>query len=69
MTEAISAGGDTDSMASMVGALVGANCGLKNDKLEDIIPSEWIDFCPEFGETLKFGKEFFIAAQGAQKVR
>lgn len=54
--EAINAGGDTDSTASMVGAMIGANCGL------DAIPKEWREFRPEYQESLKLGKELYDAA-------
>lgn len=39
--EAVNAGGDTDSTASMAGALVGANVGIEG------IPGEFKDFRPE----------------------
>ncbi|MEK7583980.1 MAG: ADP-ribosylglycohydrolase family protein [Patescibacteria group bacterium] len=49
--EAVSAGGDTDSTASMVGAMIGANVGLEG------IPPEWRNFTPGFSEALKLGEE------------
>ena len=49
--EAASAGGDTDSTASMVGAMIGANVGLEG------IPPEWQNFSPRFSEVLKLGGE------------
>lgn len=58
--EAVNAGGDTDSTASMVGALVGANCGL------DAIPEEWKNFRPEFQEPLELGEKLFLAAQSTK---
>ncbi len=58
--EAVNAGGDTDSTASMVGALVGANCGL------DAIPEEWLNFRPDFCEPLELGEKLFNAAQNAR---
>ena len=39
MAYAISLGGDTDTIASMAGAIGGAYCGI------DDIPQEWIDCC------------------------
>jgi len=50
--EAINAGGDTDSNAAMVGALIGANCGV------EAIPTEWRSFRKEFEEPIKLGEEF-----------
>ena len=41
MAYAISLGGDTDTIASMAGAIGGAYCGLGS------IPQEWIDCCEE----------------------
>ena len=46
---AVNDGGDSDSTASMVGALVGANCGL------EVIPEEWRTFRPEFQESIELG--------------
>lgn len=48
--EAVNAGGDTDTNASIVGALIGLNCGL------EAIPKEWRDFNPLFQEALELGK-------------
>ncbi len=56
--EAINAGGDTDSAGSMVGALIGANCGL------DVIPIEWKDFRPEYTQALGLGEALFRVAKG-----
>jgi ADP-ribosylglycohydrolase len=55
--EAVNAGGDTDSTASMVGALVGANCGL------DVIPAEWLNFRPEFQEPVELGEKLYRIAE------
>lgn len=44
--EAINAGGDTDTNASIVGALTGANVGLKG------IPNEWIEQVPSAREAI-----------------
>lgn len=49
--EAATAGGDTDSTASMVGAMIGANVGLEG------IPPEWRSFSPGFFEVLRLGEE------------
>jgi len=38
--EAVNAGGDTDSNASIVGSLIGMNVGVEG------IPPEWVDQCP-----------------------
>ena len=51
--EAINAGGDTDSIASMVGALIGAHCGL------EAIPPEWREFCPEHKTAMLLGQRFY----------
>jgi ADP-ribosyl-[dinitrogen reductase] hydrolase len=42
--EAVNAGGDTDTNASVVGALIGANVGIEG------IPEEWRAFSPNFQE-------------------
>jgi uncharacterized membrane protein YeaQ/YmgE (transglycosylase-associated protein family) len=42
--EAISLGGDTDTIAGMVGAIVGAHVGEKS------LPEEWIEQLEELGE-------------------
>lgn len=55
--EAVNAGGDTDSTASMVGGLIGANCGL------DAIPQEWRTFRPEYETAVKLGAELYWAHQ------
>ena len=47
--EAVNAGGDSDTHASIVGALIGLNCGLS------AIPKEWRDFNPQFQETIEIG--------------
>ncbi len=49
--EAILAGGDTDTNAAMVGALIGAYVGL------DAIPKEMRTFRKEFSEALDLGEE------------
>lgn len=54
--EAINAGGDTDSNAAIVGALIGANVGLEG------IPSDWATRCPEFLEALNLGAELYRVA-------
>ena len=47
--EAVNAGGDSDTHASIVGALIGINCGLSE------IPKEWRDFNPQFQEAIEIG--------------
>ncbi len=47
--EAVNAGGDSDTHASIVGALIGLNGGLS------AIPKEWQDFNPQFQETIEIG--------------
>ena len=60
--EAINAGGDTDTHASIVGAMVGANVGLAG------IPEEWRNFRPEYADALRLGEElFFVAKRAAQR--
>ncbi|MDO8557906.1 MAG: ADP-ribosylglycohydrolase family protein [bacterium] len=54
--EAINAGGDTDSNASIVGALIGANCGA------EAIPQDWIRFNPKFQEAFGLGEALCKAA-------
>ena len=51
--EAVNAGGDTDSNAAVVGAIIGANVGLEG------IPNEWLNFQPIFLEMAKLGLEFY----------
>lgn len=65
MLEAVNAGGDTDSIASMVGALVGANCGLEDEKGKPTIPAEWMAVNPEFQEAISLGERLYIAAQNS----
>ncbi len=50
--EAINGGGDTDSNASMVGAIVGAINGI------DAFPREWLELIPEVQEALELGQKF-----------
>lgn len=57
MDNAITSGGDTDSNASMVAALMGAQSGL------GIIPEKWRNFRPEYQESLELGEKLFFAAQ------
>lgn len=51
--EAINAGGDTDTNASIVGALVGANVGLRG------IPAEWIKAVPDAHEAIQVADDLF----------
>jgi ADP-ribosyl-[dinitrogen reductase] hydrolase len=53
--EAVNAGGDTDTNASVVGAMAGANCGLK------AIPEEWKNFSPAFKEPVDIGSQLFYS--------
>ena len=54
--EAVNAGGDTDTNGSIVGALIGANCGLS------AIPDCWRSFRPHFAEALDLGRSLYDAA-------
>lgn len=56
--EAINAGGDTDSNAGMVGALIGANVGLLG------IPEEWCEFNRESVEAIDLAMELYRVAAG-----
>ena len=56
--EAVNAGGDMDTTASMVGAMIGANCGLS------AIPDEWKNFRPEFAQPLELGERLYKTALG-----
>jgi ADP-ribosylglycohydrolase len=58
---AVSSGGDTDSNASMIAALFGAQNG------PGVFPEEWRNFRPEFAESLEFGEKLFSAAQNARE--
>ncbi|MDB5194487.1 MAG: ADP-ribosylation/Crystallin [Parcubacteria group bacterium] len=49
--EAVNAGGDTDTNASIAGALIGANCGLES------IPVEWKSFSKAFEEPLELAEK------------
>ncbi|MCX6779112.1 MAG: ADP-ribosylglycohydrolase family protein [Candidatus Magasanikbacteria bacterium] len=51
--EAVNAGGDTDSNASVVGAIIGANVGLEG------IPPEWLRFSPAYLEMARLGLELY----------
>ncbi|MEK7641461.1 MAG: ADP-ribosylglycohydrolase family protein [Patescibacteria group bacterium] len=52
--EAVNAGGDTDTNASVVGALIGANVGLEG------IPDEWKCFSEEFKEPQVLGHQLSL---------
>lgn len=52
----INVGGDTDTTASMTGALVGANNGL------GVIPDSWLRFRPEYQEALEIGRKLYLAS-------
>ncbi len=51
--EAVNAGGDADTHASIVGALIGAHVGVEG------IPQEWVSFRPEFQEALTLGEVLY----------
>ncbi len=58
---AVNDGLDSDSTASMVGGLIGANAGLGS------IPTEWQLFRPEYSRSLALGRELVKAAAGHSK--
>lgn len=49
----INIGGDTDTTASMLGALVGVNVGIK------AFPQDWIHFCPQAQEAIDLGEKLY----------
>lgn len=51
--EAVNAGGDTDTNASMVGAIIGANVGVEG------IPKEWIDAAPACQEAIELANQLY----------
>lgn len=51
--EAVNCGGDTDSNASMVGAMIGANVGLEG------IPKEWLEAVPACQEALQLAEGIY----------
>ena len=53
VTEAIEAGGDTDTNAAMVGAMIGANSGFQS------IPRSWRNFRPDYQEPVKLGEQLY----------
>lgn len=53
--EAINAGGDTDTTAAMVGAMIGANAGI------EVIPEEWVN-----EEAIEFGRQLYDVASSTQ---
>lgn len=55
LAEVVAAGGDTDTNASMVGALIGAALG------DEAIPREWREFRPEFAAALALADELVAA--------
>ncbi len=52
--EAVNAGGDTDTNAAIVGALIGANVGV------DGIPKAWKNFRPEYAQAEIFARQFAV---------
>lgn len=55
--EAINSGGDTDSIAAMVGAMIGSRVGLRG------IPKEWQQFNPDFQQALDLGAGLYRISQ------
>lgn len=53
--EAVNAGGDTDTTAAMVGAMVGAHVGI------DGIPKEWLDAVPSVREAIAIADRIYDA--------
>lgn len=53
LLEAVNSGGDADTIASMVGAMIGTVVGVEE------IPSEWRKFHPDFTKAKIMGEEFF----------
>lgn len=51
--EAVNAGFDTDTNASVVGALIGLNCGIQ------AIPGEWRGFNPAFAEAYELAEGLY----------
>lgn len=49
--EAVNAGGDTDTIGSMVGAMIGSHVGLEG------IPEEWRNFSSKFAEAIAVGEK------------
>ena len=55
--EAVNAGGDTDSNASIVGGLIGATVGVRG------IPPEWIAECPAKDEAFELADELYACVE------
>jgi ADP-ribosylglycohydrolase len=53
---AVNDGGDSDSTASMIGGMVGANCGLES------IPAGWRSFQSEYASSLELGQYLYMTA-------
>lgn len=53
--EAVNAGGDTDTTAAMVGAMIGAHIGI------DGIPKEWLDAVPSVREAIAIADRIYDA--------
>lgn len=51
--EAVNSGGDTDSVASIAGAMIGSNVGLEG------IPRDWMEFSSNFNQALEIGENFY----------
>ena len=61
MLATLSAGGDADSNAGMVGALIGSNVGLSG------IPKEWKEFRPEYKEAIELADKLYVSWNTIQK--
>jgi ADP-ribosyl-[dinitrogen reductase] hydrolase len=55
--DVVNAGGDADTNASIVGGLIGANCGLS------CIPREWREFNPAFEEAVEIAEKLCTACE------
>ena len=53
--EAVNAGGDSDSIASIVGSLIGYNVGIEG------IPEEWVEYSPEFKNAIILADELYAS--------
>jgi ADP-ribosylglycohydrolase len=60
--EAVNAGGDTDTTASIVGAIIGAHVGMEG------IPEEWRTFRDEYREPIYLAKELYAVMQEEQYI-
>ncbi len=56
--EAVNAGGDTDTTAAMVGAMIGAHVGIEG------IPKEWLDAVPDTRKAIEIADSLCAVAGG-----